>query len=308
MLFAASASRDLARSIGQYHDLVFSHCSTDRFPDGEVSVVLDEPVRNREVIILQATSAPVNDHLMELLALVDACRRAAAARIVAVIPYFGYARSDRRDGRRTPITASLVAALLQTAGVNHVVTLDIHTPAIEGFFHVPVDNITAAPVLASALRELTTRDSVVVAPDLGGVKLASRYAFLLDLPSAVCHKQRISPTEVSVTRITGDVRGRPCVIVDDMISTGTTIEQSVRALLHAGALPEITVAATHGVFVAGAIEKMAEAGVRRLLVSDSIASLSPKATSLEPTLVSVAPLLADAIHRLTDGRSLRELA
>ena len=307
-LFAASASGDLARSIAQRHDLAFSHCSTDRFPDGEVSVVLDEPVRNREVIILQATSAPVNDHLMELLVLVDACRRAAAARIVAVIPYFGYARSDRRDGRRTPIAASLVASLLQTAGVNHVVTLDIHTPAIEGFFHVPVDNITAAPVLANALREWATPDSVVVAPDLGGVKLASRYASLLDLPTAVCHKQRISPREVSVTRITGDVRGRPCVIVDDMISTGTTIEQSVRALLHAGALPEITVAATHAVFVAGAVDKVAKAGVRRLVVSDSIAIPSPSATSLTPTVVSVAPLLADAIHRLIEGRSVRELA
>lgn len=307
-VFAASASGDLARSIAEHHDLAFSHCTTARFPDGEVSVVLDEPVRNREVIILQATSAPVNDHLMELLALVDACRRAAAARIVAVIPYFGYARSDRRDGRRTPIAASLVAALLQTAGVDHVVTLDIHTPAIEGFFHVPVDNITAAPVLASALREWATPDSVVVAPDLGGVKLASRYASLLDLPTAVCHKQRISPREVSVTHITGDVRGRPCVIVDDMISTGTTIEQSVRALLHGGALPEITVAATHAVFVAGAVEKLTHAGVRHLVVSDSIPYATAPATSLRPTVVSVAPLLADAIDRLIEGRSLRELA
>jgi ribose-phosphate pyrophosphokinase len=308
ILFAASGSRALAAIIERECGLGFGQCTTERFPDGEVAVSLDEPVRGREVIILQATCAPVNDHLVELLAFVDACRRAAAERIVAVIPYFGYARSDRRAGRRTPITGSLVASLLQTAGVDHVVMIDVHTPAIEGFFHVPVDNITAAPLLAAALRDQLTRDAVVVAPDLGAIRLANRYALLLDLPTAVCHKQRISATEVSVNRITGDVKGRPCVIVDDMIATGSTIEESVRALRHAGALPEITVVATHAVFVAGALQKMADAGVRHLVITDTIAAPTSPIPSLPPMTVSVAPLLASAIHRLLEGGSLRELA
>ena len=307
VLCAGSASREIAVALARDYGLGLARCTTERFPDGEVAIALDEPVRGREVIILQATCAPVNDHLVELLAFIDACRRAAAERIVAIIPYFGYARSDRRDGRRTPIAASLVASLLQTAGVDHVVTLDVHTPAIEGFFHVPVDNLSAAPLLADALRNQVTRDTVVVAPDLGAAKLANRYAILLDLPTAVCHKQRMSAVEVTVNRLTGDVKGRPCLIVDDMIATGSTIVESVRALRQAGALPEITVAATHAVFVPGAVDKMAEAGVRRLVVTDSIPVVRPS-SSLEPTTISVAPLLASAIRRLIDGGSLRELA
>jgi ribose-phosphate pyrophosphokinase len=287
--------------------LHFGACAAERFPDGEVFVRLDQPVRGREVILLQATCAPVNDHLIELLALADACRRAAAARVVAVVPYFGYARSDRRDGRRTPITASLVAALMQTAGIDQVVTVDVHTPAIEGFFHVPLDNLSAVPLLAAALRAHVATGSVVVAPDLGAVRLANRYAVQLDLPTAVCHKHRLNATEVSVTRITGDVTGRSCVIVDDMIATGSTISESVRALRQAGARPDITVAATHAVFVPGALKKLADAGVRTLLVSDSIA-LGAYSPLLRPDVVSIAPLIAEAIQRVLEGGSLRELA
>ena len=307
VLFAGSASLELASEVEPAVGMRFGACTAERFPDGEVFVRLDEPVRGREVIILQATCAPVNDHLVELLTLADACRRAAAARIVAVVPYFGYARSDRRDGRRTPITASLVAALMQTAGIDQVVVLDVHTPAIEGFFHVPVDNLTAVPLLARALGDSVSRDAVVVAPDLGAVRLANRYALALDLPTAVCHKQRTSATEVTVSRITGDVRGRPCIIVDDMIATGSTIEESVRALRQAGALPDITVAATHAVFVPGALEKMSAAGVRRLVVTDSIPA-GARTVRLQPQVVSIAPLLASAIRRVLEGGSLRELA
>lgn len=307
VLFAGSASECLAREVERTVDARFSRCTAERFPDGEVAVSLDAPVRDREVIILQATCAPVNDHLMELLALVDACRRAAAARIVAVIPYFGYARSDRRNGRRTPITASLVASLLQTAGVDQVITVDIHTPAIEGFFRVPMDNLSAVPLIAERLRNDVPRDAVVVSPDLGAVRLANRYAQLLQMPTAVCHKQRISATQVAVTRITGDVEGRPCVIVDDMIATGSTIAESVRALHGAGALPDITVAATHAVFAAGAVDKLTEMGVPRLIVTDSIPR-SQQPASLPPEVVSIGPLVATAIRRALEGGSLRELA
>jgi ribose-phosphate pyrophosphokinase len=226
---------------------------------------------------------------------------------VAVVPYFGYARSDRRGGRRTPITASLVAAIMQTAGIDQVITVDVHTPAIEGFFHVPLDNLSAVPLLAEALRAHVSAGSVVVAPDLGAVRLANRYAVHLDLATAVCHKHRMNATEVSVTRITGDVSGRSCVIVDDMIATGATIAESVRALRQAGARPDITVAATHAVFVPGALKTLGDAGVRTLLVSDSIA-LGVYSPLLRPSVVSIAPLIAQAIQRVLEGGSLRELA
>jgi ribose-phosphate pyrophosphokinase len=310
-LLAGSASRSLATAVERDLDHRFAASTIERFPDGEVFVRLDEPVRGHEVILLAATAPPVNDHLVELLALADACRRADATRIVALMPYFGYARSDRRDGRRTPIMASLVAELCERAGIDHVVTLDVHTPAVEGFFRIPVDNLTAVPELAAALAERAGNDAsnaVIVAPDLGAVRLANGYATHLDLPVAVCHKRRLGGAEVSVGRITGDVARRRCIIVDDMISTGGTIVESVRALNDAGALPEHIVAATHAVLVPGALEIIADAGVCELFVTDSIQPRADAAARLTPTIVSVAPLLATAIRRLLDGGSLRELA
>lgn len=310
-LIAGSASRSLAALVERELGRRFATATIERFPDGEVAVWLDEPVRGEEVILLAATAPPVNDHLVELLALADACRRADAQRIVAVVPYFGYARSDRRDGRRTPIMASLVADLAEHAGIDHVVTVDVHTPALEGFFHIPVDNLTAVPVLSATIAEriaYTAGNAVIVAPDMGAVRLANRYATKLDLPVAVCHKRRLGGAEVSVSRITGDVAGRQCIIVDDMISTGGTIVESVRVLNEAGATPEHIVAATHAVLVPGALEKLETAGIRELFVTDSIEPRADSAVRLQPTIVSIATLLATAIRRLLDGGSLRELA
>ena len=307
-LLAGSASRHLAQLVGTQLNAPFASCTVERFPDGEVSVRLDDAVRGTEVILLAATAPPVNDHLVELLALADACRRADAARIVALVPYFGYARSDRRDGRRTPIMASLVAELIARAGVGHVVTVDVHTPALEGFFRIPVDNLTALNVLAAAVHARLPDDAVIVAPDLGAVRLANRFATKLDLPVAVCHKRRLGGAEVSVSRVTGDVNGRRCIIVDDMISTGGTIVESVRALEHAGAAPGAIVAATHAVLVPGALDKLASAGVRQLFVTDSIEPRSEPAARLVPEVVSIAPLVATAVRHLLEGGSLRELA
>ena len=308
-LLAGSASRVLASAVERELGQRFADSTIERFPDGEVFVRLDDPVRGHEVIILAATAPPVNDHLVELLALADACRRADAAHIVALIPYFGYARSDRRDGRRTPIMASLVAELIERVGIDHVVTVDVHTPTLEGFFRIPVDSLTAVPVLADALQaRVTVANTVIVAPDLGALRLANRYAAKLDLSVAVCHKRRLSGTEVSVGRITGAVAGLRCIIVDDMISTGGTIVESVRALNEAGALPDHTVAATHAVLVPGALERIAGAGVRQLFVTDSIEPRSDVVPGLSPVVVSIAPLLATAIRRLLNGGSLRELA
>ena len=312
---AGSASHSIAALVE--HDLGrrFAAATIERFPDGEISVRLEEPVRGEEVILLAATAPPVNDHLVELLALADACRRADAARIVAAIPYFGYARSDRRDGRRTPIMASLVAQLAEHAGVDHVVTVDVHTPALEGFFRIPVDNLTAVPTLAAAVAERlanapenAAEKAVIVAPDVGAVRLANRYATKLDLPVAVCHKRRLGGAEVSISRITGEVAGRRCIIVDDMISTGGTIVESVRALNEAGAMPDHVVAVTHAVLVPGALDRIGNAGVRELFVTDSIEPRGELTARLQPSIVSIASLLSTAIRRLLDGGSLRELA
>ena len=307
-LFAGSASKHLAAAVERELGLSFSTCTSECFPDGEVSVRLDEAVRGRDVILLAATSPPVNDNLVELLAIADACRRADAARVVAVVSYFGYARSDRRDGRRTPIMARLVADLIERSGIDHVVTVDVHTPALEGFFRVPADNLTAIPVLAAALQSRISTGAVIVAPDLGAVRLANRYATKLDLPVAVCHKRRIGGAEVTIGRVTGDVAGRRCVIIADMISTGGTIAESVRALEAEGALPNAIVAATHAVFAPGALDKIAGAGVRELLVTDSIHPHDTTSAPLTVGVVSIAPLVATAIRRLIDGGSLRELA
>ena len=309
---AAAIEDDLERELG----MSFGACSTERFPDGEVSVQIDESVRGRDVILLAATSPPVNDHLVELLAIADACRRANAARIVAIMPYFGYARSDRRDGRRTPIMARLAAEMLEASGVGHVIVLDVHTPALEGFFHVAVDHLSAVPLLSAALAAGMMEHAVLVAPDQGEARLANRYATQLHLPVAICHKQRLGGAEVRVHRVIGDVRDRRCIIVDDMISTGGTIAECARALREAGAQAEIVVAATHAVFAPGARARIAEAGVSRLFVTDSIAvpmggsTAVDRATSgarLDTDVVSVAPLLADVIRHLLDGGSLREL-
>lgn len=308
VLLAGSGNPQLAQRVERAVAIRLIASTTERFPDGEVFVRVEESVRGREVVLMQPTSPPVNDHLVELLALADACRRAAAARIVAVIPYFGYARSDRREGRRMPIMASLLADLIERAGIEHVLTLDVHTPALEGFFRVAVDNLTAVPLIADTLRGRVPPNAVIVSPDLGATRLANRYATILGLPVAICHKHRTSGTDVSVSRVTGDVAGRPCVVIDDMITTGGTIVEAVRALRAASALPDVMVAATHPVLVPGALRKIAAAGVKDLIVTDSTPFAEDATTSLRPVVISVAPLIATAIRRLLEGGSLRELA
>ena len=304
-LFAGTANPRLAAAIAAELGVRLAACAVERFPDGETAVRLDEPVRGRDVFIVQPTAPPVNDHLVELLAFADACRRSAAGRITAVVPYFGYARSDKRHGRREPITASLVARLMQTAGVDHVVTLDLHAAQIEGFFHIPVDSLTAMPTLCRALGDRLSSDVVVVSPDTGRVKMATDYAHRLGTSVAVLHKRRASGTETAVTRVVGDVAGRPCLIIDDMISTGGTIARAVEALLAAGARPEITVAATHGLFVGDARTKLGHAAVRAVVVTDTVAVADPPWPGLR--YVSIAPLLAETIRRLRADGSLGDL-
>ena len=299
-IFAGTATPDLALAIAHALGVELGACVCERFPDSEVSVRLLEKVRRKEVFIVQSTSPPVDEHLMELLALVDACRRAAAARITAVIPYFGYARADKRNGRREPITASLVAELLQAVGVHQVLTLDLHTPQIEGFFRIPVDSLTAVPTLTKALQKRLPPGVVVVSPDTGRVQMATQYAQRLDTSVVVLHKRRASGTETEVTRVVGDVQGRPCLIIDDMISTGGTMAKGIEALLAAGARPEIIVAATHGLWVKDALRKLSHEAVQAVFVTDTIPSNHKDWPKLQ--VVSVAPLIAAAIQRfMTDG-------
>lgn len=305
LLFAGNSNPELALAIARELGVRPSAREIARFPDGELSVRLLEPVRRKEIFLVQPTSPPVNEHLVELLALADACRRASAAHITAIVPYFGYARSDKRHGEREPITASMVARLMQAVGINHIVTIDLHAPQIEGFFHIPVDSLTALPTLSSVLRSRLPPDTVVVSPDAGRVRTATRYAQRLRTSLVVLHKQRESGTETSVTHLVGEVRDRPCLIVDDMISTGGTIARSVTALLDAGARPEITVAATHGLLLDGAREKLTHEAVREVLVTNTV----PVPAEGWPNLhvVSVAPLIAAAVRRFMVDGSLSDL-
>jgi ribose-phosphate pyrophosphokinase len=303
VLLAGTANPPLTAAVAGELGVALGACSVERHPDGEVRVRLEEPVRKRQTFLLQPTSPPVNDHLAELLALADACRRGAARSVTAVVPYFGYARGDKRQTRSTPIMASLVADMMQAAGIQHVVTLDLHVPQIEGFFRIPVEALSAAETLCAALRGRLPDDVVVVSPDLGGVRRAVEYGERLGAPVAVCQKQRVDGARVAVTRVIGDVRGRSCLIVDDMISTGGTIVESARVLLESGARPGPQLAATHGVLLPGAREALAGAGVRDLLVTDSVATV----TSGPPptTVVSVAALLGSEIRRLAAGPASR---
>ena len=304
ILFAGSGNPALARAVAEALGVELGRCTVERFPDGETSVQLLESVRGKDVYLLQPTCPPVNDNAMELLVFADACRRAAAARIHAVVPYFGYSRSDKRHGRREPITASMVSLLMHGAGIGHVVTMDLHTDQIEGFFPGPFDTLTAVPTLCAALRPELPPGSIVVAPDAGRVKLATEYAARLDLPLAVLHKRRDSGTETHVTHVVGEVEGRPCLIIDDMISTGGTLVESMRALREAGA-SGFRVAATHALLLRNALDRLADAGVERVFVTDTIPPRDDPRGILR--IVSVAPLLASALRHLVQDESLQEL-
>jgi ribose-phosphate pyrophosphokinase len=299
-IFAGTANRALAASIAHELGVRLGACSIERFPDGEVAVKLLEPVRRKEVFLVQPTSPPVNDHLIELLALADACRRAAAARITAVLPYFGYARADKRHGAREPITGRVIADLLEAVGIDHVVTVDLHTPQIEGFFHLPVDSLTAMPTLCRALGDRIASDAVVVSPDAGRTGLATQYAQCLGARVVVLHKQRASGTETRVTHVVGDVSNRFCLIIDDIISTGGSLAQSVTALLEAGARPEIIIAATHGLLLQGARDNLDDPAIREVLVTNTVSVTEQNWPQLR--VISIAPLIAGALECfLADG-------
>ncbi|NWF74361.1 MAG: ribose-phosphate pyrophosphokinase [Nitrospirae bacterium] len=305
VIFAGTANPELAIAIAAEVGVVPGACTIERFPDGETSIQLQESVRQKEVFLVQPLSPPANEHLVELLAMADACRRAAAARITAVVPYLGYARSDKRHGRREPIMGRMVADVLEAVGIHHVLTVDLHTSQIEGFFKIPVDTLTAIPRLATYLSKDLPPGVVVVAPDAGALRMASEYAHRLDGRVAVLHKRRESGTGTQVTHLVGDVAGKTCLIVDDMISTGGTLASAIEALLKAGARPELTIAATHGLLVAGARQKIAQEAVKKILITDTVAGAPEDWPPLH--IISIAPLIAGALKRLVEHRSLGDL-
>ena len=305
-IFAGSANLPLAEALAAKLDLPMGKRELHRFPDGEVHVEIQESVRGHDVYLVQPTNFPAERHLLELLLLADATRRAGAARLTAIIPYFGYARQDRRASGREAVAARLVAELLGSGGLlGRVVAVDVHTGAIEGFFRIPLEHLSAVPMLVESVGIYVDPDSVVVAPDLGAAKLAERYAKPLGLPVAMVHKRRISGSEVSAWGVTGDVRDRKPIIVDDMISTGGTLEAAIGRLLEEGCEPEITVVASHGLFVGAASERLSAASVRHFVVTDSVRP--PDGLSLPLEVISMAPLLAKAVDCLHNDRSLDDL-
>ena len=275
----------------------------ERFPDGELHVDVLESVRGDDVYVIQPTSPPVDEHIFELLLMADACRRAGADSLTAVIPYFGYARQDRRARGREPVSARLVADLISGSGVRRVLAVDLHSRAVESAFALPLEHLSAVPMLAEAVRPAVGKNCMIVSPDLGAVKLAERYAALLDLPVAIIHKTRISGAEVRVQRIVGDVRGKEVLVVDDMISTGGTIDKAIRALLEAGCAPSgIKVVASHALLVGNASERLGALPIEGIYVSDSVPI--PKEFPLPLYVLSLAPVLAESIQRLYHKQSL----
>ena len=308
-IYCGSATPELARMVAERLGRSLGRRDLHHFPDGECHVQVQENARGRDIYIVQSTCSPVNEHLMELLVMIDAFRRASAARITAVIPYYGYARQEKKSRGREPITAKLVANLLTTAGANQVVSIDLHSPAIQGFFDIGMIHLTAIPLLVDYVRtSVDVQDAVVVTPDTGRVKVADMYANLLNVPLVVMHKRRIGEygQAIEVGAIVGSVEGKRPIIVDDLISTGTTISTCAQALLEAGALPDISVVATHGVLTPSSEEKLAIPEMKRIVITDTIpphqASLASKTI-----VISVSELLAETVLRLHLGRSISAL-
>ncbi|TMB03952.1 MAG: ribose-phosphate pyrophosphokinase [Deltaproteobacteria bacterium] len=306
-IFTGSANRPLAEAIGRHVDVPLGQAEIGRFSDGEVQVEITENVRGGDVFVIQSICTPGNDHLMELLLMLDAFKRASARRITAVVPYYGYARQDRKVAPRVPISAKLVADLITTAGASRVLTVDLHAGQIQGFFDVPVDNVYATPVLLEYLRgRIGRRDVTVISPDAGGVERARAFAKRLDANLAIIDKRRARPNEVAEMQIIGEVDGRVAVIVDDMVDTAGTLAAAAEAVRGAGA-PLVLACATHPVLSGNAIPRLAKSSIDELIVTDTI-PLRPEATKLAKLhVLSVAPLLGEAIRRTHEEASISSL-
>lgn len=299
-VLAGTGNAPLAEGIAGALGLAPCPRTLDRFPDGELHLELHASVRGRDVYVVQPTAPPVDQNLVELLLTIDACRRAGADRVTAVIPYCGYARQDRRADARGPLSARVMADLLDTCGVSRVIALDLHSQAIEGFFRVPLEHLSAVPALAAAIRPLLPPGAVVVSPDLGGVPRAERFARLLDLPIAIVHKTRIDGAHVEAHGVVGNVEGRIPVLVDDMVATGGTIVAAWNLLRGAGCEERMFLVATHALLVGPAIDRLAHLPIDAFFATDSTAARNDSG-GLRIERVSLVPLLAAAIARIARG-------
>ena len=305
-LFAGNSNPGLARAVADYLGVPLGRARVDRFSDGEILVEIGENVRGLDCFVLQSTSAPANRHLMELLIMVDALRRSSARRVTAVIPYYGYARQDRKVAPRVPITAKLVADLISVAGTDRVLCIDLHAGQIQGFFNIPVDNLYATPVLLPAIKEHFGSDVTIISPDAGGVERARAYAKRLDAPLAIIDKRREQANVAQIMHIIGDVEGQKCVIVDDMVDTAGTLTEAARALREHGAI-SVGAAITHPVLSGPAIERIEKSELDALVVTDTIPLHEAARACGRIRVVSIANLLGEAIRRITNEESVSSL-
>ena len=303
-IFAANSTVRVSEQIAECLGLPLGKSEVSTFSDGEITVSLFESVRGSDCFIIQSTCAPVNNNIMEMLIMIDAMKRASAARITAVIPYFGYARQDRKAKARDPISAKLVADLITTAGADRVLTMDLHVPQIQGFFNIPVDHLLGAPVLSNYLKDRigdNVDEYVAVSPDLGSVTRARTFATRLGCPLAIVDKRRQKANVSEVMNIIGDVRGKKVILIDDMVDTAGTLCNSAQALIDKGGATEVIACATHGVLSGPAIERLQNSCIKELILLDTI-PLPPEKEIPKITLLPVAPLFAEAIERIYEDK------
>ncbi|QYO75806.1 ribose-phosphate pyrophosphokinase [Devosia salina] len=306
-LVTGNSNRPLAQAVASYLELPLTDCTVKRFADKEVYVEVHENVRGEDVFILQSTSYPANDNLMELLIIADALRRSSARRITAVLPYFGYARQDRKSAPRTPISAKLVSNLITEAGANRVLTLDLHAAQIQGFFDIPTDNLTAAPVMVRDIKDnYDVKNVMIVSPDVGGVVRARNVASRIGASLAIVDKRRPRAGVSEVMNIIGDVEGQTCIMIDDIVDSGGTLVNAAEALLKAGA-KEVSAYITHGVLSEGAAERIAASKLKELVVTDSILETEATKAAANIRRMSIAALIGEAIARTASEQSVSSL-
>ncbi|MEE9199903.1 MAG: ribose-phosphate pyrophosphokinase [Candidatus Brocadiales bacterium] len=303
-IFTGNSNPDLANKICEYLNIPLGDAYVGRFPDGEINLKINEDIRGADVFVVQSICPPVNENLMELLITIDCIKRASAARITAVIPYYGYARKDRKDEGRVPITAKLVANLICKAGVDRALAMDLHAAQIQGFFDIPVDHIFAFPVLCEHYKSLNLPNAIVVSPDVGGIKIARAYSRKLNIKMAVVDKRRVGPEETEVGFVIGEVKGKNIIMIDDIIATGGSIAQAARVLKEKGA-NDIYVGTTHPVLCGGASEKLDKAPIKEVAVTDTV-PLDGRTKPLggKITVLTISGLLGEAIRRIHTNESI----
>ncbi|HKJ82817.1 MAG TPA: ribose-phosphate pyrophosphokinase [Mariprofundaceae bacterium] len=305
-LFSGTANPELTQSICENLNMTPGDVHIRRFSDGEIFIQIQETIRGLDAFFIQSTSAPANDNLMELLIFIDAAKRASTQHICAVIPYFGYARQDRKSASRTPISAKLVADMITAAGASRVLTMDLHAGQIQGFFDIPVDNIFAAPIFQRDIESRPLDDVTIVSPDVGGVVRARALAKRLHTDFAIVDKRRPAPNEAKVMNIIGDVEGRHCILLDDMVDTAGTLCSAADALMEQGA-KKVSAYATHGVLSGPAAERLEASSLHELVITDSIAQGERIMATGKVRVLTAAPLLAEAINRIYSARSISSL-